>query len=62
MKDLRAEYEKLKRSQISEQELEALRADSKELQIFRAEERERAQLKTRQAVLDTPRDQRGKEV
>lgn len=60
LKTLRGEYENLKRRQISEQEIEALHADRKELEIFRAEERERAQMKARQAVLDTPRDKRSK--
>ncbi len=60
LKALRTEYQNLKRNQISD--LEALRADRAELELYRAEERERAQLKTRQAVLDTPRDQRGKGV
>ena len=46
------------RSQPAAQELEGLRADRAELEIFWAEERERAQLKDRQAVLDTPRNKR----
>ncbi len=60
LKTLRAEYQNLKSRQISDQELEALRADRLELEFYREEERERAKLKARQAVLDTPRDQRGK--
>ncbi len=47
---------------VSEQELEALRADRKELELYRAEERDRAQMKARLAVLDTPRDKRPKGV
>ena len=57
---LRAEYARLKASQISEQEIEALRADREELKIYQAEGRDRAQLKARLATLDTPRDQRPK--
>lgn len=59
LKALRAECDNLKCSQVSEQELEDLRA---ELELYRAEERERAQMKARQAVLDTPRDKRPKGV
>ena len=62
LKELRAEYADLKRSQISKEELEALRADRAELGFYRAEERDRAQMKARLAVLDTPRDQRPKGV
>lgn len=60
LKTLRVEYDRLKASQISEQEVKDLRADRAELAFYREEERERAKLKARQAVLDTPRDQRGK--
>ncbi len=62
LKTLRAEYDRLKARQISDQELEALRADRAELGLYRAEERERAQMKARLAVLDTPRDKRPKGV
>ncbi len=57
---LRTEYARLKSSQISEQEIKDLLADRAELAFYREEERERAKLKARQAVLDMPRDQRGK--
>ena len=62
LKTLRAEYDRLKANQISEQELKDLRADRAELAFYREEERERAKLKARQAVLDTPRDKRPKGV
>ena len=60
LNELRTALSDLKRSQPSEQELEALREDRVELAFFREEERERAQLKARQAMLDTPRDERPK--
>ena len=60
LKALRAEHENLKRNQTTEQEVKDLRADRLELEFYREEERERAKLKARQAVLDTPRDQRPK--
>ena len=60
LNELRTAYADLKRDQPSKQELEALRADRVELAFFREEERERAQLKARQAMLDTPRDERPK--
>ena len=60
LKTLRVEYDRLKASQISEQETKDLRADRAELAFYREEERERAKLKARLAMLDTPRDQRGK--
>ena len=58
LKALRTEYDRLKANQISEQEVKDLQADRKELGIYRAEERERAQLKARLTHLDTPRDKR----
>ena len=62
LQTLRTEYDRLKASQTSEQEIKALRADRVELEFYREEERERAKLKARQAVLDTPRDKRPKGV
>lgn len=58
LKQLRAENAELRRSQPAAQELEGFRADREELELYRAEERERAQLKDRQAVLDTPHNKR----
>ena len=60
LKTLRAEYDRLKANQISEQAVKDLRADRLELEFYREEERERAKLKARLVVLDTPRDQRPK--